>query len=91
MTLAIQSTHAKLNVTFGGQNGDLPDGVDYDSSEESVLGWATEALRTGGIPGIDEAPTADLSNFVVDRFPATDARPYPLISVRPKTPFGYHV
>lgn len=88
MTTAIQVSQARLNVTYGGQNGELPDPVMFDVSDTTVLNWVSEAIRTGSIPGIPASPTADITNFVVDRFEANDARPYPLISVRPKTPFG---
>jgi hypothetical protein len=30
----------------------------------------------------------DLTDFGVDRFTENDARPYNLIQIRPKTPFG---
>jgi hypothetical protein len=77
-----------VNITYGGQNGDLPDTVAFDSTDADVRQWVTEAIRTGGIPGIPAAPYVDLRNFVIDRYRANDARPYNLIQVRPKTPFG---
>lgn len=77
---------AKLNITYGGQQGDLPDPVDFNASDEDIRVWAREALATG-IPGIDPAPDADFSDFVVDRFNATGDLPE-RISLRPKTPFG---
>ena len=79
---------ALVNITWQGQNGDLPDPVDYDSAPYQVIGWATEAIQTGGVPGISQDPEADLSDFVVERYNATDDRPYNRIVVRPKTPFG---
>lgn len=84
----IQNDQARVNITYGGANGDLPDPVSYDASSGDVLGWITEAVRTGSVPGIAAAPNADFTDFVVDRFPSSDARPYNLIQVRPKTPFG---
>ena len=48
----------------------------------------TEALRTGGVPGIAAMRFVDLRDFVIDRYRATEARPYNLIQIRPKTPFG---
>jgi hypothetical protein len=82
----IAEHEAKVNVTYGGQNGDLPDPVAFDSTDGDVRGWVSEALR-GGIPGID-AQEVDLTDFVVDRFSANEARPYNLIQLRPKVPFG---
>lgn len=79
---------ARVNVTYGGQNGDLPDPVSYTATDGDVKQWVTEAVRTGGIPGIPANPRADFTDFVVDRFPATEARPYAALYVRPKTPFG---
>jgi hypothetical protein len=40
------------------------------------------------VPGITADPEADLGDFVVDRFPANDARPWKTVMIRPKTPFG---
>ncbi len=84
----IDATEARVNVTWAGQNGDLPDTVAYDASDRNVRDWVTEAVRAGGVPGITADGRADFSGFVVDRFPATAARPYNLIQIRPKTPFG---
>lgn len=83
----VQDYEARVNVTYGGQNGDLPDPVNFESTDGDVKGWVTEALRAGGVPGMT-ATTADFRDFMVDRFPATEARPYNLIQLRPKTPFG---
>ncbi len=79
---------ARVNITFGGENGDLPDPVSFDATDGDIKGWMSEALRTGGVPGIPAQARADLTDFVVDRFPATDVRPYNLLQIRPKTPFG---
>lgn len=80
---------AKVNVTWKGQNGDLVDPVAYDSSDADILRFATEAIQNGNIPGITADPTAELKDFVVDRFAATADRNFNSIQVRPKTPFGY--
>ena len=79
---------ARLNITWSGQNGDLPDPVAYDATPAQLRAWAEEAIRGGSIPGIRADRGADLSHFVVDRFPATDAIPYGRVMLRPKTPFG---
>lgn len=84
----IAMNEARVNITYGGQNGDLPDPVMLDSTDGDVKQWVTEAVRTGGIPGIPADPTADFRDFIVQKFPPTDARPYNLFQVRPKTPFG---
>jgi hypothetical protein len=84
----IEQDQARLNVTYGGQNGDLPDPISYDSTDGDIRQWATEAVRGGGIPGIVADPTANFGDFVVDRFEANDARPYRLVQLRPKTAFG---
>lgn len=85
--LVVREPIAQLNVTYAGQNGDYPDPVDYDMTEGDIKQIATEAIRTGYIPGISEVPDVNLADFVVDRFPATDELP-PRLMVRPKTPFG---
>jgi hypothetical protein len=85
----MEAYEAKVNVTYKGQNGDLPDPVNFESTNGDVLGWVAEAIHTGSIPGINADPTANLADFVVDRF-ASDPqiRPYNLLQIRPKTPFG---
>jgi len=85
----IQFGEARVNVTWAGQNGDLPDPVAYDAPDAAIRQWITEAVRGGSIPGIDGDRRADFSDFVVDRFPANDNRPHNLIQIRPKTPFGH--
>ena len=87
IALVIPAHMARVNVTLAGQNGDLPDPVSYDAPDADILGWVTEAVRAGGIPGIT-AHEPDLADFVVQRFPPTEARPHNLIAIRPKTPFG---
>ncbi len=77
-----------MNVTFAGSNGDLPDPVTADASDADVRAWVTEAIRTGGVPGIPATTGVSLADYVVDRFDATEQRPFRLISVRPKTAFG---
>jgi hypothetical protein len=79
---------ARVNVTWNGQNGDLPDSVAFRSTDRDVLHWVTEAVRTGGVPGIPADRRADFRDFIVDRFGANEARPYNVIQIRPKTPFG---
>jgi hypothetical protein len=84
----IKDAEARVNITWSGQNGDLRDPVMFQSTDADIKAWVTEAVRTGGVPGIAVAPDADFSDFVVDRFAVTEARPYNLVAVRPKTPFG---
>jgi len=84
----VPNTEARVNVTYSGQNGDLPDPVFFDSTDGDVRAWVTEAVRNGSIPGIPAVGDADFGDFVVDRFASTEARPYNLIQLRPKTPFG---
>ena len=85
----MDENQAKVGITWNGQYGDLPDPVPYDSSDEDVKSWVTEAVRTGGVPGINADPNADFTHFVVDRFPPTSDRSHPVIQTRPKTPFGF--
>lgn len=87
--LVIPVNEARVNVGYNGQNGDLPDPVSIDAQDEDVKRWVTEAIRTGSIPGIPADPAADLTGYMVDRYPANEARPWNLISIRPKTTFGF--
>jgi hypothetical protein len=84
----IRADEARLNVTFAGQNGDLPDPVAFDATDADIKQWVTEAVRNGGIPGIAANAGASFDDFVVDRFPPNDQRPFNLLQIRPKTPFG---
>jgi len=84
---AIGADQARVNITYGGSNGDLPDPVSFQAADGDVKTWVSEALRTGGVPGIP-AVEADLRDFVVDRFPATAEIPLNRLFLRPKTPFG---
>jgi hypothetical protein len=79
---------ARVNVTWKGQNGDLPQLVFSESSDEAIRMYVAEAIQTGSIPGIARDKHANLYGFVVDRFPALKNQPYPRIFVRPRTPFG---
>jgi len=79
---------ARVNITWKGQNGDLPDTVSYDATDGDVRQWITEAVRAGSVPGIPADNGADFHDFVIDRFPLNETRPYNLIQIRPKTPFG---
>lgn len=79
---------ARLNVTWAGANGDLPDPVPYDATDNQLKAMATEAIIGGGIPGIPADRRVDLTDFVVDRFAATPAIPHHRVFIRPKTPFG---
>lgn len=85
----INDTEARVNITYGGKNGDLPDPVMFQATDGDIKAWVTEAVRNGGVPGLAPAPDADFSDFIVDRFDATEVRPYHLIVLRPKTPFGF--
>jgi hypothetical protein len=83
----IETTEARLNVTWNGKNGDLPDPVPYDASDEDIKRWAAEAVQGGDIAGLDADANVDFSDFIVDRFEAADDLPNRLF-LRPKTPFG---
>ena len=87
MTNYIHSNEARVNITYGGSNGDLPDTVYFDATDAQVRSWVSEALRAGSVPGIPKG-YPDLRDYVIDRFQANRVRPYHLIQVRPKTPFG---
>jgi hypothetical protein len=79
---------ARLNITYAGSNGDLVDMVNFDASDADIRAWASEAIQSGSVPGITATANPNLAGFMIDRFPATDVRPYPLIQLRPKTEFG---
>ena len=76
----------RLNITFAGSNGDLGDFVAMDASDADIKAWATEAVRSGSVPGIAQAQ-ADFTNFVVERFNAEGDLP-DRVFLRPKTAYG---
>lgn len=90
--MPIGENEALVNVTWAGQNGDLPDPVAYDSTDGDIRQWVTEAVRAGDVPGIAADQNAAFGDFVVDRFPATadaeDGDKPNRLMIRPKTPFG---
>jgi hypothetical protein len=79
---------ARLNITWDGQNGELPDAVPYDATDGDLKQMATEAVANGDVPGIRAAANVDLTDFVLDRYNATDEIPYARVFIRPKVPFG---
>jgi len=83
----LKNDEARVNVTYNRQNGDLLDSVHVHSCDSDLRAWVSEAIVSGSIPGID-ATRANFSGHIVDRFNANDTRPYNLIQIRPKTPFG---
>ncbi len=83
----MNDNEAKVNVTFSGANGDLLEPVPFSATDAEIKSWVTEAVTNGSVPGIPATSTADFSDFVIDRFAATEIRPNLLI-LRPKTPFG---
>lgn len=86
MADVIGAEQAVLNITWNGENGELPDPIIYDSTDGDILQWAAEAVR-GGIPGITADPNVNLEGFVVERFGSTVDLPNRVV-LRPKTPFG---
>lgn len=84
----IGAHEARLNITWQGSNGDLPDPVTFDAADGDLFQWAAEAVRGGDVPGIPADPNVNLRDFVVRRFPATQDVPYNRIMIHPKTPFG---
>ena len=86
----MQDYEARVNVTWGGENGDLPDPVDFQAPDADIKQWVTEAVRGGGVPAIqaDGKANANFDDFMIERFASNNERPYNQIMVRPKTPFG---
>lgn len=89
MNNVIEQDQARLSITWDGQHGDLPDPVLFDSTDGDVRGIASEAVRTGGVPGIRADANVNFTNFVVERFSSTEDRPYNLVMLRPKVEFGW--
>lgn len=89
----IQAHEARVNVTYNGQNFELPDPVHFAAGDGDIKGWVAEAIRTGSIAGVQADPNVNLQNYMVDRFdapaqPVPGQRDYNLIQLRPKTAYG---
>lgn len=84
----MEDFEARLNVTYGGANGDLPDPIPFDTADTVVRRTVEEAIRSGSIPGIGADPNVSLGDYVVDRFGPNEVRDFHLLQLRPKTPFG---
>lgn len=84
----MEAYEARVNVTYSGANGDLPDPVPYDTTDVVIRGLVEEAIRTGTLPGVVTDANVKLTDFVVDRFGPNEMRDFNLIQLRPKTPFG---
>ncbi|MCK9567621.1 hypothetical protein M0R72_01565 [Candidatus Pacearchaeota archaeon] len=87
----IAANEAIVNVTWAGNNGDLRDPVSFDATDEEIRAWVTEAVRTGGVANIPADPNADFTDFVIDRYAATEETPFCRLFARPKTPFGLDI
>jgi hypothetical protein len=83
----VQPNEAVVEITYGGQQGTMPDPVPWDSDKEDVKRWVAEAMQAGGIPGLDPVANPDLTDFTVDTFDAKDGLPN-RYAVRPKTEYG---
>jgi len=88
MSDIFQDNEARMNVTYDGANGDLPDPVPFDASKDSLRQMATEAIRGGDIPGIPTHDSPDLDGFEVDYFAADEEVDHNRVFIRPKTPYG---
>lgn len=90
----IMENEAVVILAVKGQMGEMVDSsnkltpIPYDASNENVLEWIGEAVRSGNVRSIEADSDLDLKDYVVDRMPATADRPYNMVMVYPKTPFG---
>jgi hypothetical protein len=87
----MEDHEAKLNITYQGQNGDLVDPIEYDSTDAQVRAAAVEAINSGGVHGFDDVGAVTpyiFEDFVVDRFPSPAPGTPNNMFLRPKTPFG---
>lgn len=88
LATVISDEEARVTVTHNGQTVDLPDLVAYNLPDENIKFMVQEVFRTGGIRGLAADPQVNFDDYVVERCPAIEARPYNLIALRPKVIFG---
>lgn len=82
-------TEARVNITYGGQNADLPQTVDANASTDTIKRFVIEALLSGSVAGLTPVAGEDFSGYTVDPLmPAIEGRNYDLFVFRPKTRFG---
>ena len=67
----LQNDDARVNITDGGNNGDLPILSTSNTPDPYIKHMVTEAVRGGGVPGINGEINADFSDFVVIAFRRT--------------------
>ena len=84
----MEAHEARVNITYNGENFDLPDPVHFQAGDGDIKAWVTEAIRTGSVRGVVADAQVDLVNYMVDRFNASAIRDHNLIQVRPKTAYG---
>lgn len=82
---------AVLNITWRGENGNLPDPVDPRLSDAQICEMVEEVLQTGGVPGIPADPRARVANLVIERFEPNEAYPYSRLLARPAVEFGGNI
>lgn len=87
-TPIIPAGFARLNITIQGYQGDLPDPVPANASDQELRTMAQEVVRGGSVPGIPAIPNASFEHFVVDRFAPAEDVPFARLSLRPKVPLG---
>jgi hypothetical protein len=85
---ALNEDEATLNITWGGENGNLSDPIPFGASTTDIKSWASEAVSNGNVAGIAEDTNVDFGDFIVDRYRASTEKPYNSVFLRPKTPFG---
>lgn len=90
MTDILGADEARVNITFGGQNADLPQPVSRLASPADVKRWVEEALRTGSVPGMPAVASGEtFDGFTVDPLmEPIEGRPYAMFAFRPQTKFG---
>lgn len=85
---ALNEDEATLNITWGGENGNLSEPIPFDATNDDIKSWASEAVSHGNVAGIAEDTSVDFGDFEVDRYRANAEKPYNSVFLRPKTPFG---
>jgi hypothetical protein len=83
----VRVDEAVVNVTWQGQNAELPNPVSRERSDDEVIAMVTEAIRAG-MPGIRADENVTLRGWRVDRDEPNATTPWHRMTVRPKTAYG---
>jgi hypothetical protein len=83
----VPEDHAKVQIFYDGECGELAVTVPFESSDTEILRVSGDALRKGDVPGMHVHDQPDFEGFVVERYLPEEVDVHAVISIRPQTSF----